>query len=46
MQMDKETLYRFLAIVLSITALLAILRWLVASGLRSLRTLVRAFWPH
>ena len=46
MQMDKETLYRFLAIVLSIAALLAILRWLVVSCLRSLRTLVRAFWPH
>ena len=46
MQMDKETLYRFLAIVLSIAALLAILRWLVLSCLRSLRTLVRTFWPH
>lgn len=46
MQTDKETLYRFLAIVLSIAALLAILRWLVVSCLRSLRTLVRAFWPH
>ena len=46
MQTDAETMYRFLATVLSIAALLALLRWLVVSCLRSLRTLVRAFWPH
>ena len=44
--MDNATLYRYGGVVLVIAAVLAVLRWLWVTGLRALRTFIRALWPH
>ena len=44
--MDSGTQYRLAEAVLAVIAALAVLRWLWVTGLRALRTFIRALWPH